>query len=76
MKTANGGTRRVLVLDGQGGGIGAQLVRPAAEPPPAETPQTFTDDLGREISLDPPKRVAAMIGSFADIWCLAGGKAP
>ena len=27
MKTANGGTRRVLVLDGQGGGIGAQLVR-------------------------------------------------
>lgn len=47
---------------------------PAAETPPAETPQTFTDDLGREISLDPPKRVAAMIGSFADIWCLAGGK--
>ena len=35
---------------------------------------TFTDDLGREVSLDPPERVAALIGSFADIWCLAGGK--
>ena len=36
--------------------------------------QTFTDDLGREVSLETPKRVAAMIGSFADIWCIAGGK--
>lgn len=34
----------------------------------------FTDDLGREFELEPPQRVAAMIGSFADIWCLAGGK--
>lgn len=35
---------------------------------------TFTDDLGRSISLDAPERVAALTGSFADIWCLAGGK--
>ena len=34
---------------------------------------TFTDDLGRTVSLDAPRRVAALIGSFADIWCLAGG---
>lgn len=34
----------------------------------------FTDDLGRDFALEPPRRVAAMIGSFADIWCLAGGK--
>ncbi len=35
---------------------------------------TFTDALGREITLDKPQRVAAMIGSFADVWCLAGGQ--
>jgi len=34
----------------------------------------FTDDLGREVRLEPPRRVAALIGSFADIWHLAGGK--
>lgn len=35
---------------------------------------TFTDDLGREIALDRPERVAALTGSFADLWCLAGGE--
>lgn len=35
---------------------------------------TFTDDLGREVSLNRPRRTAALIGSFADIWCLAGGQ--
>lgn len=35
---------------------------------------TFTDALDREFSLDKPQRVVAMIGSFADIWCLAGGQ--
>ena len=35
---------------------------------------TFKDDLGRSVSTTPPRRVAAMIGSFADVWCLAGGK--
>ena len=24
--------------------------------------------------MDTPRRVAALIGSFADVWCLAGGK--
>lgn len=35
---------------------------------------TFTDDLGRSVTVDKPERVATLIGSFADIWCLAGGK--
>lgn len=35
---------------------------------------TFTDDLGRTLTIERPKRVAALIGSFADIWCLAGGQ--
>lgn len=35
----------------------------------------FTDDLGREVTAPArPQRVAAMIGSFADVWCLAGGR--
>lgn len=34
---------------------------------------TFTDDLGRQISVKRPERVACLIASFADIWCLAGG---
>lgn len=36
--------------------------------------QTFTDDLGREVTVDNPKRVAALLGSYADIWYLAGGE--
>ena len=35
---------------------------------------TFIDDLGRTVEIDSPKRVAALTGSFADVWCLAGGK--
>ncbi len=42
--------------------------------PAAEESVIFTDDLGREIAVSSPRRVAALIGSFADIWCLAGGK--
>ena len=34
---------------------------------------TFTDALGRTVTVESPKRVAALIGSFADVWCLAGG---
>lgn len=50
-----------------------------SEPSPAETETpaesiTFTDDLGREVTLAKPSRVAALIGSFADVWCLAGGQ--
>lgn len=35
---------------------------------------TFTDDLGRTVTVDHPKRVAALLGSFADVWYLAGGE--
>lgn len=48
---------------------------PAAAP--VETPDdavTLTDDLGRQLSLPKPQRTAALIGSFADVWCLAGGQ--
>lgn len=41
---------------------------------PAAPAVEFTDDLGRTVSVERPNRVAAMIGSFADVWCLAGGQ--
>ena len=34
---------------------------------------TFTDDLGREVTVAAPQRVAALLGSYADMWVLAGG---
>ena len=37
-------------------------------------PVIFTDDLGRVITVEKPQRVAALLGSFADIWYLAGGE--
>jgi len=36
---------------------------------------TFTDALGREVTVpENPERVAALLGSFADVWTLAGGE--
>lgn len=33
----------------------------------------FTDDLGRDISIEQPNRVAILLGSYAQAWTLAGG---
>lgn len=35
---------------------------------------TFQDDLGRTVTVEEPQRVVTMIGSFTDIWLLAGGE--
>lgn len=35
---------------------------------------TFTDDLGRSITVENPQRVAPLLGSFAQIWMLSGGE--
>ena len=36
---------------------------------------SFHDSLGTEVRLkEPPKRVAVLFSSFADIWTLAGGE--
>ena len=44
------------------------------ESAPAENSVVFTDALGREITIEKePQRVAALIGSFADVWQLSGG---
>ena len=39
-----------------------------------ENAVVFTDDLGRTVTVDSPQRVAAFLGSFAEIWYLAGGE--
>lgn len=42
--------------------------------PTDENSVTFTDALGRSVTVaESPERVAALIGSFADVWLLAGG---
>lgn len=52
----------------------AALPAPAKEAAGGDAVTFFTDDLGRELAVERPQRVAALIGSFADIWCLAGGQ--
>lgn len=42
---------------------------------PPEPGITFTDDLGRTVHVSGTGRVACLLGSFADIWHLAGGEA-
>lgn len=34
---------------------------------------TFKDSLGNNVTVNKPKRVVALMGSFAEIWTLAGG---
>lgn len=47
----------------------------ATAPADSGAAYTFTDDLGREVTLEAaPRRVAALTGSYADIWCTAGGR--
>ena len=46
----------------------------ASEQTPSEDAVRFTDALGREVSVKKsPSRVCALIGSFAEVWQLAGG---
>lgn len=57
-----------------GGPAGSASSAAPPTPPAGSEAITFTDDLGREFTLSPPERTAALIGSFADVWCLAGGR--
>lgn len=40
----------------------------------SDTAVAFSDDLGRSVTVDGPRRVAALLGSFAQVWTLAGGQ--
>ena len=39
-----------------------------------EESYTFTDDLGREVTVQSHERVAVLLGSYGDMWYLAGGE--
>lgn len=59
----------VILLFGTLGGCAGR-----AEQPSGAANLAFTDDLGRTVSLSAaPKRAAALLGSFAEVWTLAGG---
>lgn len=57
----------------QSGSQSADLSQPADDSS-EEGKIAFTDALGQEFSIEAPERVAVMIGSFADVWVLAGGE--
>jgi len=41
----------------------------------SKEPASFTDSMGRTVTLSKkPRRVAALLGSFADLWLLSGGE--
>lgn len=49
--------------------------REETEPPLAEeTGVSFVDDIGRNVTVERHDRVVTLIGSFTDIWLLAGGE--
>ena len=54
-----------LLFSGCGNSVGAAK---------SETACTFMDDLGRQVTVAAPQRVAALLGSFAQVWQLAGGQ--
>lgn len=65
----------LALLSACGGEAGGTAEVPETPPAVESASVSFTDDLGRDITVtEPPRRVAVLIGSFADIWCLAGGK--
>ena len=46
----------------------------ATEPEADSFGVTFVDDLGRTVTVRDPQRVACLLGSFAEVWQLAGGQ--
>lgn len=64
-----------LLLAGCTARPGTASTAEAARPAGSAQVISLVDDLGRTVNVEtPPRRVAALIGSFADVWCLAGGE--
>ncbi|MGM9525714.1 MAG: ABC transporter substrate-binding protein [Peptococcaceae bacterium] len=63
-----------LTLTGCGGNQAAESQDTQQAPQTVEDgAYTFTDALGQEITVDHPQRVVSLMGSFSEIWVLAGG---
>ena len=57
------------------GGGDASSTSSAGAEQSAQGTCTFTDSLGNTVELEqPPQRVAALLGSYAETWLLAGGE--
>ena len=57
------------------GGGDASSTSSAGAEQSAQGTCTFTDSLGKTVELEqPPQRVAALLGSYAETWLLAGGE--
>lgn len=52
---------------------GCAATAPADNSSASQSAFTFTDDLGRTVTLESPEKAAALLGSFAQVWMLAGG---
>ncbi|MDE7192753.1 MAG: ABC transporter substrate-binding protein, partial [Oscillospiraceae bacterium] len=63
----------VLLTGCAAGSDGSAADGGTGEPAAAEG-YTFTDDLDRSVTVCDPKNVAVLLGSFADVWYLAGGE--
>ncbi|MBQ3490788.1 MAG: ABC transporter substrate-binding protein [Clostridia bacterium] len=46
----------------------------SCNPSAKEDGYSFTDDLGRQVTVNRFERVACLLGSYADLWMLAGGE--
>ena len=55
-------------------GCASQSQPTASEPEADFFAVTFVDDLGRTVTVQNPQRVACLLGSFAQVWQLAGGE--
>ncbi len=55
-----------------GTGDGESSKEPGTEEAVGIESYTFTDDLGREVTVTSYERTAALLGSYADMWSLAG----
>lgn len=68
----------LLLLSGCAGApAAAPTAPPTASPSPTDEADalTFTDSLGREVSLpQAPQSVITLFGSYGDVWQLAGGR--
>ena len=53
--------------------LAACLLMAGCAAAPVLAGEGFTDDLGRTVAAEEPRRVACLTASFADIWCAAGG---
>lgn len=63
----------VLACCGEAG-EGGDTQNPEEAVAHAEATYDFTDDLGREVKVSSFERTAALLGSYADMWILAGGE--